>query len=432
MSFSWKKARTIAEREYLTTVRRKAFLFTVLGTPVLYAILMTLMIRPQMGDRARQMRDFRVLGVVDSSGVLTGAESEILGTVTTDFSMTAAQVSKRDSFRIEVRSLPSQAEGERALRAGEVNQLLVVPAGYLETGKLRRYALRTNIFSSQDERAVTGWVVRGLLRDRVDLQRVERVARPARGMELFTPDPRGGGGFEPHDERREMVDFLLPFAFGMLMGMCIVIGGQYLLQGVAEEKESRILESMLCTVNASELLAGKLFGLGAAGLTIVAAWITMGALLGGPVLALAQVHLQSRILGLAVVFFLLGYLFYGSIMTGIGAITNNMREAQQFAFLFTFMNFIPFYLMTSIVGRPDSGVALGLSLFPPMAPVAMMLRLSAPSSAVPAWQIALSIGLLAGAAWLALFVSARLFRIGLLMYGKTPTLPEILRWVRQS
>jgi ABC-2 type transport system permease protein len=211
-----------------------------------------------------------------------------------------------------------------------------------------------------------------------------------------------------------------------------VIGGQYLLQGVAEEKESRILESMLCTVNASELLAGKLFGLGAAGLTIVGAWITMGALLGGPVLALAQVHVRPAMLALAVVFFLLGYLFYGSIMTGIGAITNNMREAQQFAFLFTFMNFIPFYLMTSIVGRPDSGVALGLSLFPPMAPVAMMLRLSAPSSAVPAWQIALSIGLLAGAAWLALFISARLFRIGLLMYGKTPTLPEILRWVRQS
>jgi ABC-2 type transport system permease protein len=431
MRFSWKKAMTIAQREYLTTVRRKAFLFTVIGTPALYAVLMTLMIRPQMGDRARQMRDFRVLGVVDSSGAFAGAESEILGTVASDFSVLDAKVSKRDSFRVQVRTLPNQEDGERALRAGEVNQLLVVPGNYLETGRLRRYAISTNIFSSQDERAVTGWVVRGLLRDRVDPQRVERVARPARGMELFTPDPRGGG-FEPHDERREMVDFLLPFAFGMLMGLCIVIGGQYLLQGVAEEKESRILESMLCTVNASELLAGKLFGLGAAGLTIVGAWITMGALFGGPVLALAQVHFQSRVLALAVVFFLLGYLFYGSIMTGIGAITNNMREAQQFAFLFTFMNFIPFYMMTSIVGRPDSGVALGLSMFPPMAPVTMMLRLSAPSAAVPAWQIALSIGLLAGAAWLALFVSARLFRIGLLMYGKTPTLPEILRWVRQS
>jgi ABC-2 type transport system permease protein len=430
MSFSLKKALTIAEREYTTTVRRKAFLFTVIGTPVLYAILMTIMIKPQMGERARQMRDFRALGVVDSSGAFADAEPEIRGTVITDVSMLAPQASKRDSFHVLVRPYSSQPEGDRALHAGEISQLLVVPANYLETGKLRRYAISTNIFSSQDERAVSGWVVRSLLRNRVDPVRVERVARPAAGMELFTPAPQGG--YEKHDDRREMLDFLLPFAFGMLMSLCIVIGGQYLLQGVAEEKESRILESMLCTVNAGELLSGKLFGLGAAGLTIVAAWITMGALLGGPVLTLAQIQVQPAVLALAVVYFLLGYLFYGSIMTGIGAITNNMREAQQFAFLFTFMNFIPFYMMTSIVGRPGSGLAIGLSLFPPMAPVAMMLRLSTASSAVPAWQIALSIALLAGAGWLAITVSSRLFRIGLLMYGKTPTLPEILRWARQS
>lgn len=430
MRLSWRKALIIAEREYLTTVRRKAFLFTVIGTPVLYAVLMTLMIKPQMGERARQMRDFRVLGVVDSSGVFAEAEGEIRGTVATDISMIASQLAKTEAYRVEVQSLPDQPEGERALRAGEISQLLVVPAGYLESGRMRRYALGTNIFSTQDERAVSGWVVRSLLKSRVDSLTIERVARPARGMELYTPDPRGA--FARHDERREMFDFLLPFAFGMLMGLCIVIGGQYLLQGVAEEKESRILESMLCTVNAEELLAGKLFGLGAAGLTIVGSWIAMGTILGGPALALAQVEVRPSLLALAVVYFLLGYLFYGGIMTGIGAITNNMREAQQFSFLFTFLNFIPFYLMTTIVGRPDSGIALTLSLFPPMAPVAMMLRLSAPSAAVPAWQIALSIALLAGTAWLALVGSARLFRIGLLMYGKTPTLPEILRWVRQS
>ena len=430
MRLSWRKAFTIAEREYLTTVKRKAFLFTVIGTPVLYAILMTLMIRPQMGERARQMRDFRALGVVDSSGVFADAEREIRGTVASDISMLSAKVAKTDDYRIEVRALPSQEEGEKALRAGEINQLLVVPPGYLEHGRMRRYAVATNIFSSQDERAVSGWVVRSLLRGRVDAERIERVARPARGMELFTQSP--AGVFEHHDERREMLDFLLPFAFGMLMGLSIVIGGQYLLQGVSEEKESRILESMLCTVNAEELLAGKLFGLGAAGLTIVGSWLVMGALFGGPALALAQIQVPPAVLAIALAYFVLGYLLYGAIMTGIGAVTNNMREAQQFSFLFTFMNFIPFYLMTFLVGRPNSGVAVGLSMFPPMAPVAMMLRLSSPSATVPAWEIALSLGLLALGAWLALVGSARLFRVGLLLYGKTPTLPEILRWVRQT
>ena len=430
MSLSLKKVATIAEREYLTTVRRKAFLFTVIGVPVLYTILFTIMIKPQMGEGARLMKDFRVLGLVDSSGAFADAEPEIRGTVATDLSSSSTQGSKRDSFRVQVRAFPNQAEADRALRAGEIYQLLVVPKGYLETGILRRYVLSTNLVSEQDQTAVSGWVARSLLRNRVDPVRIERVARPAGGMELFTPAPEGG--YARHDKRRELVDLLMPLAFAMLMGMCIVIGGQYLLQSIAEEKESRILESILCTVNAGELLTGKLIGLGGAGLTIVASWIAMGALLGGPVLALAKIHVPPAMLALAIVYFLFGYLFYGSIMTGIGAITNNMREAQQFSLLFTFMNFIPMYMMTSIVGHPDSSLATGLSLFPPMAPVTMMLRLSAPSSAVPAWQIALSIALLAGAGWLAIIVSSRLFRIGLLMYGKTPTLPEILRWARQS
>ena len=430
MSLSLKKVATIAEREYLTTVRRKAFLFTVIGVPVLYTILFTIMIKPQMGEGARLMKDFRVLGLVDSSGAFADAEPEIRGTVATDLSSSSTQGSKRDSFRVQVRAFPNQAEADRALRAGEINQLLVVPKGYLETGILRRYVLSTNLVSEQDQTAVSGWVARSLLRNRVDPVRIERVARPAGGMELFTPSPEGG--YARHDKRRELVDLLMPLAFAMLMGMCIVIGGQYLLQSIAEEKESRILESILCTVNAGELLTGKLIGLGGAGLTIVASWIAMGALLSGPVLALAKIHVPPAMLALAIVYFLFGYLFYGSIMTGIGAITNNMREAQQFSLLFTFMNFIPMYMMTSIVGHPDSSLATGLSLFPPMAPVTMMLRLSAPSSAVPAWQIALSIALLAGAGWLAIIVSSRLFRIGLLMYGKTPTLPEILRWARQS
>src|SRR5439155_12321191 len=138
----------------------------------------------------------------------------------------------------------------------------------------------------------------------------------------------------------------------------VVIGGQYLLQGVAEEKESRILESLLCTVTPDELLAGKLLGLGGAGLTMVGAWILIGSVVATPAAILAQVHVSPRLIAFGIGYFLLGYLFYGGIMTGIGAITNNMREAQQFSFLFTFMNFIPFYMLTTILGRPDSGLAV--------------------------------------------------------------------------
>ena len=119
-------------------------------------------------------------------------------------------------------------------------------------------------------------------------------------------------------------------------------------------------------------------------------------------------------------------------MTGIGGITNNMREAQQFAVWFTFANFAPFIMITRILGHPSDPLAVGLSMFPPTAATTMMLRLTAPNNVVPVWHVALSIALLAGAAWFALRFAAKVFRIGLLMYGKTPSLPEIMRWMRQG
>ena len=432
MNFSWQRARTIARREYLATIRRKAFVLTVVGMPALYAFLMFLTIRPQSSEAVRMVRSFRALGVVDSAGLFAAAPREIR----TDIGPEAGLLSRRPlpaearSFRAEVRYFDGQPAAEAALRAGVVTQVLVVPADYLATGRLRRYVRTSSLFSTAEERPVTRWLVRGLLEGRVDSLRIERAARPALGLELYTLDREGR--FQLKDDTRELLDFLLPFGFGMLLGVSIIIGGQYLLQGVAEEKESRILESLLCSVTPEELMAGKLIGLGGVGLTMVGAWILMGLAVATPGAMLAQIAVSPRLLLFAVAYFLLGYLFYGSVMTGIGAVTNSMREAQQFSFLFTFMNFIPFYMLTVIISRPDSGLALGLSLFPPMAPVAMMLRLAAPSSAVPGWQIALSMGLLAGSAWVMIRAAAKVFRIGLLMHGKTPTLPEILRWVRQA
>ena len=144
---------------------------------------------------------------------------------------------------------------------------------------------------------------------------------------------------------------------------------------------------------------------------------------------MAKIQLSSTLVPAMFAYLLLGYLFYGSLMTGIGAVTNNMREAQQFAFMFTFTNWVPFIMLSSILNKPDAmWPAIALSLFPMTAPTTMMLRMAIPGAVVPLWQVALSMALLAGAALLALLFAARIFRVGLLMYGKTPTLPEILRW----
>src|SRR5262249_4753567 len=220
----------------------------------------------------------------------------------------------------------------------------VIPVDYLARGNLRRYARASNLFTNADRRPITTWLVQGLVGDRLDSLTRARVARPAGGMDFYALNK--AGEFELKDDRRDIVDFLLPFAFGMLLGLSITIGGQYLLQGVTEEKESRILESLLCNVSPEELLAGKLLGLGSVGLTVIGIWIALATpVLGGGLLAVRPT-LPQGLLFIALAYFLLGYTFYGSIMTGIGSMASNVREAQQFSVWLSFANFVPFLMMT--------------------------------------------------------------------------------------
>ena len=439
---------TVARREFLATIRRRAFLFTVLGTPAYFAFVMFVTTASEIRERRTALRELSAVAVVDSSGLLGNASREIrteLRSEENPFAQTRGgrglpggrglapggpAGSDTEEFRATVRFFPGMAEAEAALRARQVDQVVVVPASYLEEGGLRRYARSSSPLTASDRRAIGAWLARSLVRGRVDSALAARVARPIEGERLYNIGR--DGRFELKDDRRQFLDLMLPLAFALLLGMCITIGGQYLLQGVAEEKESRILESLLCTLSPGELMTGKLFGLGGAGLFLVALWGVIGALTTGPLLATMGTSLPAGLLVLAVVYFLLGYLFYGSMMIGIAAVTNNMREAQQFSVWFTFANFVPLIMFTSIVGRPNSLQAVVLSLIPFTAPTSMVMRISAPGSAVPGWQVALSLLLLASAMVMALIGSSRVFRIGMLLYGKTPNLPEILRWARRG
>lgn len=426
MTLSWKRAGIVARREYLATVKRKAFLITLVAMPLYFGGIMLYATRSADSSRLETMRGFTQLAVVDSSGLFAGAPRTVTTRATADPTRAPG---REDTFRTKIDFFRDQRSLEAALRTGMARRGLVIGADYLASGRLRRYARAENILSSgSGQRTIERWLAQGLLAGRVDSLRAERAARPSVKLDDYTLGR--DGRFTLKDERREAMDFMIPFLFSVLLGTCIITGGQYLLQGLGEEKESRILESLLCTLSADDLLAGKLLGLGAAGLTLVAVWMGAGMALGGPMMALVEFHVPPLLIALAVAYFLLGYLFYGGLMTAIGAVTNNMREAQQFAMMFTFAVFLPFLLMTTILGSPDGPLAVGLSLFPPTAATTMMLRLALPAAEVPAWQIAASLGLLALAGWLVLRGAARVFRIGLLMTGKPPNLPEILRWAR--
>jgi ABC-2 type transport system permease protein len=433
MNFSWKRALIIARREYLTSVRKKAFLITLVGMPAYFAFVMWISVKPQIDDAVKSIRELHTLGVVDSSGLFAGAPDAITTSFSAEvnpFAPGSAPPSSQ-TFRAQVRRFGGLAEAEAALRSNAVDQVLVVPPGFLATGTLRRYShAGGGLATSAGERPIANWLVRGMLGDSVDPRRVERVARPTRGLVEY--ELGRDGVMSLKDDRRQAMGFLLPFMFGMLMSISIVTGGQYLLQGVSEEKESRILESLICTVSAEDLLVGKLVGLGSVGLTLVGAWAAGGMALSAPAAMLAQAPISPLLLALMAAFFVLGYLFYASLMTAIGALTSNMREAQQVAWAFTFANFVPFILMMQIIAHPDGVMPTVLSFIPFTAASTTVMRLAIPGAAVPAWQVAGSLGVLVISVWFVLGVAAKLFRIGLLMYGKTPTLPEVIKWARSK
>jgi ABC-2 type transport system permease protein len=192
---------------------------------------------------------------------------------------------------------------------------------------------------------------------------------------------------------------------------------------------------MLCSVSPDELLAGKLLGLGSAGLTLVTVWAGFGLYSSAGVLALAKVSLPPSLLVLGFFYFLFGYLFYGAIMLSVGSMTSNLREATQISGYLTLLNVCPFWMMWKFLNSPNSAITVAMSLFPPTAATSMMLRMSASTvsgAVIPPWQIATSLGLLGVSAIVMLLIGSRLFRLGMLLYGKTPNLPEILKILRQA
>ncbi len=231
--------------------------------------------------------------------------------------------------------------------------------------------------------------------------------------------------------------FLGAYSLVTLLYVVVLIYGMNVARSVVQEKTSRIYEVLLSTARADSLMWGKLLGVGAVGLTQVAIWFALlGGLAGTSIAAsygvngLSALGIRPGQVAFFLLFFVLGYLFYSGLGAAIGAFVGAEQELQQLSFIISAPLIVAVLMMNYVLSNPSSAVSVALSLVPPFTPILMYLRLCAQPP--PAWQLALSILLLiagiAGVVWFA----ARIYRVGILMYGKRPTLPEALRWLRAS
>jgi len=233
-----------------------------------------------------------------------------------------------------------------------------------------------------------------------------------------------------------LTSFFKGYLMAILLMMTTMMYGMNVARSIIQEKTSRIYEVILSIAKPGHVLAGKLIGAGAVGLTQIGIWLVVasGAVGGGVLSAQMSGALNIHLSWVEAVtfptYFVLGYVLNAALFAGLAATCETEQELQMYAPITTVPVALSFVLLMPVMSNPNSALAIGASLFPMTAPVIMMFRIG--SAVPPAWQFAASIGLMLLAIWLILLVSTKLYRVGILMYGKRATLPELVRWLRAS
>jgi ABC-2 type transport system permease protein len=239
----------------------------------------------------------------------------------------------------------------------------------------------------------------------------------------------------PLHQDRQAAEISVTVLF-FLMYMVIMLYGMNVARSIIEEKTSRIFEVMLATIRPEEMMAGKIIGVGSVGLTQVGIWITAALLLSstGIVMHLGGDSIHMTLTGAQIVFFfvyfILGYLFYSSIAAALGAMTNSEQELQQLNMFLVLPLAFCFITLSTVLLTPDARLSRVLALIPPFTPLLMYLRVCLGHPAI--WEIVLSIVLTSASIYGIIWITSRIYRIGVLMYGKRPNIPEIIRWLKYS
>ncbi|HWR64596.1 MAG TPA: ABC transporter permease [Bellilinea sp.] len=396
-----KKFWLVFKHEYMRHVLTKRFILAVLSVPFFIALSIGLgFLSVVLGT------DYTPVGIVDRSGVLTDP-------LINPHDNRGPLESTKFNFYSD------ETQAQSALDNEEIQGFYVIGPDYLKDGLITLTAIKA--LGSE----VTGDFATLLRANLIKTQPADLRVRLLDGPEITVHSLADSRSVDPSN----ILAIIMPILAGILFVVVINISGGYLLQAVVEEKENRIMEIILTSVSPDQLMAGKIMGNLSVGLTQLLIWLAAAGIgvvfftnletqLGGTEM------LRSYLLVL-VVTFIPAFIMIAALMAMVGATATEAREAQQIAGFFSIPIFMPLWFITAILERPDSALAVGFSLFPLTSPLTLPVRVAI--STVPAWQIALSLGILVVCAVGAVWLASRAFRLGMLRYGKKLSLRELVR-----
>jgi ABC-2 type transport system permease protein len=401
----------VLKNEIVTLLTRRSFWLVTLGLPLLGALIFA-----GVGLISRNAGARQVVSQVFTS------QPDLLPTGYVDLSGLILRFPTGDPPGKFI-AFPTETAARQALQAGQISAFYIVSANYIRDGKVTYIRPDFNPLASSS--ALSGnftWLLQLNL---------------AGGDALFASLINGPKNIQdvslataPQPDQKNALALWTPYIITLLFYMLIIGSASLLLGNISKEKENRMMEVLLTSITPQQLLTGKILGLGLVGLGQTVLWFGTSFILlnlSGQTFKLpSNIHLPISFLAWGLVFFVLGYAVYASLMAGLGALAPNLREASQATFVIILPLMVPLFLSSSVfMESPNGAIATGLSLFPLSAPVAMMARLSA--GGVPWWQAALAAGLLVLTALLILRAVAGMFRAQALLSGQGFKLNTYLR-----
>jgi len=379
----------VARHEFTTQLRRKSFLFMAFVFPLLM-VGINIFTTSWISKKEEETGTLGQIGVVDLSGVLVNEAEK----------------------PAEYVQFADEETAVSALLSDEIGAYFVLPADYVAMGTVEGYS-KTAV-SSGIERQLATYIEANLLAD-TDPHRAARLRDPA-AVTMSTLDGR-----REFNEETGMAMVMAPIIFAMIFGMSINMTSSFMMQNVVEEKETRMVEMMITSITPTEMLTGKLLGMAAIGGLQILSWVVTAG-----VVAIVRADLLDTIAALqfpklflltAVFYLILGYILYGGLLSGVGASADSMQEAQSLAVVFSIAALSPLFFIITFLKDPNGVWPTVLSIVPFTASTSMVMRLSLTD--VPAWQVGVSMLLLVGTTVFVVWLSAWIFRVGMLMTGKS-------------